>query len=83
MEGFNPDDGKNHPSQVFDAHMDLFTLAFFVWDFPSRKEKFELQFEFKIKNWRPTVDGNFVNVKDRYININSLQVRSYRIGGLR
>jgi hypothetical protein len=42
--------------------MDLLTLALYVWDFPSRKEKFELQFENKVKNWKPTVEGNFVNV---------------------
>jgi hypothetical protein len=62
MDGLNQNDGKNHPVQVFDAHMDLLTLALYVWDFPSRKEKFELQFENKVKNWKPTVEGNFVNV---------------------
>jgi hypothetical protein len=30
--------------------------------FPSRKEKFELQFVNKPKNWKPTGTGNFVNV---------------------
>jgi len=64
MDGYNQDDGKNHPAQVFDAHMDLLTLALYVWDFPSRKEKFELQFENKVKNWKPTVEGNFVNVSN-------------------
>ena len=64
MEGFNQDDGKNHPAHVFDAHMDLLTLALYVWDFPSRKEKFELQFENKTKNWKPTDTGNFVNVSN-------------------
>ncbi len=44
--------------------MDLLTLALFVWDFPSRKEKFELQFENKTKNWKPTETGNFVNVSN-------------------
>jgi hypothetical protein len=34
--------------------MDLLTLALYVWDFPSRKEKFELQFENKVKNWKYT-----------------------------
>ena len=62
MEGLNQNDGKNHPANVFDTHMDLLTLALYVWDFPSRKEKFELQFENKVKNWKPTVEGNFVNV---------------------
>ncbi len=27
MDGFNQEDGKSHPAQVFDAHMDLLTLA--------------------------------------------------------
>jgi hypothetical protein len=64
MEDFNQDDGKNHPDQVFDTHMDFLTLALFVWDFPSRKEKFEFQFENKTKNWKPTEVGNFVNVSN-------------------
>ena len=64
MEGFNQNDGRNHPAHVFDAHMDLLTLALYVWDFPSRKEKFELQFENKTKNWKPTDTGNFVNVSN-------------------
>jgi hypothetical protein len=64
MEGFNQNDGRNHPAHVFDAHMDLLTLALYVWDFPSRKEKFELQFENKTKNWKPTETGNFVNVSN-------------------
>jgi len=62
MDGLNQNDGKNHPANVFDTHMDLLTLALYVWDFPSRKEKFELQFENKVKNWKPTVEGNFVNI---------------------
>jgi hypothetical protein len=49
---------------VFDTHMDLRILALIVWDFPSRKEKFELQFEFEAKNWKPTDTGNFVNVSN-------------------
>lgn len=64
MDGYNQDDGNKHPAQVFDAHMDLLTLALFVWDFPSRKEKFEMQFENKPKNWKPTDAGNFVNVSN-------------------
>jgi hypothetical protein len=64
MDGFNQDDGRNHPVNVFDAHMDLLTLALFVWDFPSRKEKFELQFENKGKDWKPTEVRNFVNVSN-------------------
>jgi hypothetical protein len=64
MDGYNQNDGKNHPANVFDLHMDLLTLALYVWDFPSRKEKFELQFENKVKNWKPTVEGNFVNVSN-------------------
>jgi DNA repair ATPase RecN len=43
MEGLNQDDGSRHPANVFDAHLDLLTLALYVWDFPSRKEKFELR----------------------------------------
>jgi hypothetical protein len=39
MEDLNQDDGKNHPANVFDAHMDLITPSLYVWDFPSRKEK--------------------------------------------
>ena len=31
---------------------------------PSRKEKFELQFENKGKDWKPTLEGNFVNVSN-------------------
>jgi hypothetical protein len=62
LEGFNQNDGRNHPAHVFDAHMDLVSLALFVWDCPSRKEKFELQFENKGKNWKPTEAGNFVNI---------------------
>ena len=27
VEGLNQDDGRNHPVNVFDAHMDLLTLA--------------------------------------------------------
>jgi hypothetical protein len=49
---------------VFDAHMDLLTLALFVWDMPSRKEKMELQFEKKSEQWKPTEEGNFVNVSN-------------------
>jgi hypothetical protein len=64
LEGFNQNDGRNHPAHVFDAHMDLLTLDLFVWDFPSRKEKFEMQFENKPKNWKPTDTGNFVNVSN-------------------
>jgi hypothetical protein len=64
MEGFNQNDGRNHPAYVFDAHMDLLTLALYVWDFPSRKEKFEMQFQNKSKNWKPTDAGNFVNVSN-------------------
>ncbi len=64
MEGFNQNDDRNHPAHVFDTHMDLVTLALFVWDFPSRKEKFELQFENKPKNGKPTEEGNFVNVSN-------------------
>ncbi len=70
MDGLNQDDGRNHPVQVFDVHMDLLTLALFVWDFPSRKEKIELQFENKGKDWKPTDVGNFVNISldtDRFI----------------
>jgi hypothetical protein len=62
MDGYNQDDGKNHPTHVFDAHMDLVSLTLFVWDFPSRKEKFEIQFQNKSKNWKPTDAGNFVNL---------------------
>ncbi len=65
MNGLNQEDGRNHPASVFDTHMDLLTLALFVWDFPSRKEKFELQFENKGKNWKPTEAGNFVNVSSK------------------
>jgi len=36
-----------------------------VWDFPGRKEKFELQFENKPKNWKPTELGNFINVSNK------------------
>jgi hypothetical protein len=35
-----------------------------VWDFPSRKEKFELQFEKKPPQWKPTEAGNFVNASN-------------------
>jgi hypothetical protein len=72
MDGYNQDDGRNHPVNVFDTHMDLITLALYVWDFPSRKEKFELQFENKVKNWKPTVEGNYINISldtDRVIRI--------------
>jgi hypothetical protein len=64
MEWLNQNDGRNHPTHVFDVHMDLLTLVLFVWDFPSRKEKFELQFDNKPKNWKPTDTGNFVNVSN-------------------
>ena len=62
MDGYNQEDGSRHPANVFDAHLDLLTLALFVWDCPSRKEKFELQFEKKPQQWKPTEAGNYINV---------------------
>ncbi len=62
MDGYNQEDGSRHPVNVFDVHLDLLTLDLFVWDCPSRKEKFELQFEKKLQQWKPTEAGNFVNV---------------------
>lgn len=64
MDGYNQDDGKNHPANVFDAHLDLLTIALYVWDFPSRTEKFQLQFENKGKDWKPTETGNYINVSN-------------------
>jgi hypothetical protein len=65
MNGYNQDDGRNHPASVFDTHMDLLTLALFVWDMPTRKEKFELQFVLKPQKWKPTEAGNFVNLSSK------------------
>ena len=65
MDGLNQDDGRNHPASVFDAHMDLITLALYVWDFPSRTEKLQLQFENKPQKWIPTVEGNYINVSSK------------------
>jgi hypothetical protein len=64
MDGYNQEDGSRHPANVFDAHLDLLTLALFVWDCPSRKEKFELQFEKKPQQWKPTEAGNYINVSN-------------------
>jgi hypothetical protein len=43
-------DPSKHPNSLFNIHQDILALAIYVWDFPSRYEKYGLEFITDIKD---------------------------------
>jgi len=54
-----PCDGKKHPDKLFHIHQLLLAVSLFVYDYPSRDEKYTLDF---IEE-DTTEEGNYINVK--------------------
>jgi len=54
-----PCDGKKHPDKLFNIHQLLLAVSLFVYDYPSRDEKYTLEFIEEDTD----EEGNYINIK--------------------
>lgn len=52
-------------NKIFDAHQDLLSLALFVWDYPSRQEKYTLEFLEEGKENEALLGKNYVVIPNK------------------